>query len=165
MQLYVYVLTNNVNFIAKPIMLNSSKTIIKESKRINSNVMLTCVHYAYPTAEITWNITTESSSVYRLVRENSTGNYILHNNGDLEVYHRYIFEEDHVTAVCTAANKYGAAQTVFHLWNHEKFYQGVLNILTVLYIHMCMHLHAEQLFILYTKVCSCQDLKYVSGYL
>jgi len=65
--------------------------------------------------------------IYHLVRENSTGSYILHNNRNLEVYHVYICKEDHVTAVCTAANNYGAAQTVFHLWNHEKFYQGVLN--------------------------------------
>ena len=89
------------------------------------NVMLTCgVKYSYPTAETTWNIMTESSMTYDVIEENSTGNYILLNNGSLEVYRRYIYEEDHVTVTCLASNKYGSAETVFSIWDDEYFSQG-----------------------------------------
>ena len=81
-----------------------------------SNVMLTCaVQYAYPTAEITWNIMTESSMIYHVLEENSTGNYILYNNGSLEVYRYFIYEEDHVVVMCSASNKFGSAQTEFSI--------------------------------------------------
>ena len=91
----------------------------------NANTMLTCsIHYAYPTAKITWNIMTKSSKVYRQVKNNSTGNYILHNNGSFEVYNRYIYEEDYINVTCSAANKYGTVQSVFNLWDHELFFQG-----------------------------------------
>ena len=90
-----------------------------------SNVMLTCaVQYAYPTAEITWNIMTKSSRMYHVVEENSTGNYILHNNGSLEVYRRFIYEEDHVNVMCSASNKFGSAQTLFSIWDNEYFIEG-----------------------------------------
>ena len=112
------------DFAAKPIMSYSSKTIIKD--RNNINIILTCaVKYSYPTAKLTWNIMTESSSAYNVVEENSTGNYILHNNGSLEVYRRFIYEEDRVTVMCLATNKYGSATTVFHIWDPERFHQGV----------------------------------------
>ena len=108
-------------------MFYSAKTIVKD--RNNINLMLTCaIKYSYPNAKITWNIMTESSNAYGAVQQNSTGNYILHNNGSLEVYHRYIYEEDHITAMCLAVNKYGNAQTVFHLWDPEKFYQGIIYV-------------------------------------
>ena len=109
--------------VAKPIMATNS-TIRKDVK--TDNVMLTCdVKYAYPTANITWNITTESSGVYHMVKENSNnGNYVLLSNGSLEIYHRYVYEENHVTAVCSAANKYGSAQTVFSVWDPDYFSQG-----------------------------------------
>ena len=88
--------------------------------------MLTCaVKYSYPTAVLTWNIMTESSSAYSVVKENSIGNYILHNNGTLEVYHRFVYEEDHVTVRCLATNEYGSATTVFHIWDPKRFYQGM----------------------------------------
>lgn len=88
--------------------------------------MLTCaIKYNYPNAKVTWNIMTEHES-YGTIKENSTGNYILHNNGSLEIYHRFIYEEDHMTAMCTATNKYGSAQTVFHVWDPDRFYQGFL---------------------------------------
>ena len=82
------------------------------------NVMLRCaVNYSYPTALLTWNIMTESSSAYDAVEENSTGNYVLLNNGSLEVYRRFIYEEDHVTVKCLASNKYGSARSVFSIWD------------------------------------------------
>ena len=112
-------------------MLYNTKTIIKGNNinRNSLNIMLTCdVQYAYPIPNITWNIMTESSSDYNVIEENSTGNYILHNNGSLEVYHRFIYEEDHVTLKCLAANKFGFAQSVFHVWDREKFYQGLCYI-------------------------------------
>ena len=121
---YMCVYYNDFYFVAKPIMLHSQKSIIKD--RSNINVMLACdVKYAYPTAKITWNITTESSNIYRAIEENSTGNYILHNNGSLEIYHRFIYEEDHVMVMCLATNKYGSAHSVFHVWDPERFNRGL----------------------------------------
>ena len=104
-------------------MLINFTTIRKDQS--SGNVMLTCgVKYSYPTAEITWNIMTESSMTYDVIEENSTGNYILLNNGSLEVYRQYIYEEDHVTVMCLASNKYGSAETVFSIWDDEHFSQG-----------------------------------------
>ena len=104
-------------------MLINFTTIRKDQS--SGNVMLKCgVKYSYPTAEITWNIMTESSMTYDVIEENSTGNYILLNNGSLEVYRRYIYEEDHVTVTCLASNKYGSAETVFSIWDDEYFSQG-----------------------------------------
>ena len=92
-------------------------TLIRKDQS-TGNVILTCaVNYSYPTAVLTWNIMTESSSVYDVVEENSTGNYVLHNNGSLEVYRRFIYEEDHVTVVCLATNIYGSAKSVFSIWD------------------------------------------------
>ena len=103
-------------------MLYSSRT---ENTELNINIMLTCpVRFAYPIAKVTWSIMTESSSLQHVIEENSTGNYIQHNNGSLEIYRRFIYEEDHVTVLCTAANQYGSAQTVFHVWDPERFHQG-----------------------------------------
>ena len=119
----IYVLiTLILHFTAKPIMLYSTRT---ENTKLSINIMLTCpVQYAYPIAKVTWSIMTESSSLQLVIEKNSTGNYILHNNGSLEIYHRFIYEEDHVTAVCTAANKYGSGQTAFHIWDPDRFKQG-----------------------------------------
>ena len=111
--------------VAKPIMAINFTTIRKDHDQSTNNVMLTCaVQYAYPTAEITWNVMTESSSADHVIEKNSTGNYILLNNGSLEVYHRFIYDEHHVTVTCSAANKYGFAQTVFSIWNNEHFTKG-----------------------------------------
>ena len=109
--------------VAKPIMFTNITTIRKDQS--TGNVMLTCgVKYSYPTAKITWNIMTESSITYDVIEENSTGNYILLHNGSLEVYRRFIYEEDHVTVKCLASNKYGSAETVFSIWDDEYFSQG-----------------------------------------
>ena len=109
------------------------------------NVMLTCaVNYSYPTALLTWNIMTESSSGYDVIEENSTGNYVLLNNGSLEVYRRFIYEEDHVTVMCLATNKYGSAKSVFSIWDDA---QGIAMSFDT---YICMHCYAFlQLNILY----------------
>ena len=110
-------------YVAKPIMANNFTIIRKDQS--TGNVMLTCaVNYSYPTAVLAWNIMTESSSVYDVVEENSTGNYVLLNNGSLEVYRRFIYEEDHVTVMCLATNKYGSAKSVFSIWDNEHFSKG-----------------------------------------
>ena len=99
-------------------------TTIRKDQRMG-DIMLTCaVKYSYPTAVLTWNIMTESSSIYEVVEENSTGNYVVLNNGSLEVYRRFIYEEDHVTVMCLASNKYGSAKSVFSIWDDEQFSQG-----------------------------------------
>ena len=114
-----------VFYVAKPIIVRNVTTIIKDHTD-NTNVMLTCgVQYAYPTPNITWNIMTESCSDYNVIEENSTGNYILYNNGSLEVYHHFVYEESHVTVMCSAANKYGYAQSIFYFWEHEWFSRGM----------------------------------------
>ena len=87
--------------------------------------MLTCdIQYAYPPATISWNIMTESSNIHGVVEGNSTGNYTLHNNRSLEIYHHFIYEEDHVTVICLVSNKYGSGQSVFSIWDDEYFSQG-----------------------------------------
>ena len=114
-----------VSHAAKPIMVINFTTIRIVKDQSTNNVMLTCaVLYAYPTAEITWNIMTESSSTDHMIKRNITGNYILLNNGSLEVYHRFIYDEHHVTVTCSASNKYGTAQTVFSIWDDKYFSQG-----------------------------------------
>lgn len=111
-----------VSHVAKPIMVINITTIRKDQS--TGNVMLTCaVQYSYPTANITWSIMTESG-VYRVVEDNFTGNYILCSNRSFEVYRRYIYEEDQVTIMCSATNKYGSAQSVFNIWDNEYFSQG-----------------------------------------
>ena len=111
--------------VAKPIMvINFNFTTIRKDQS-TGNVMLTCsVKYSYPTAKFTWNIMTESSSVYVAIEKNSSGNYILLNNGSLEIYRRFIYEEDHVTVMCLASNKYGSAKRVFSIWDDKYFSQG-----------------------------------------
>ena len=112
-----------LSHVAKPIMVINFTIIRKD--RSAGNVMLTCaIKYSYPAAVLTWNIMTESSSVYDVVEENSTGNYVLLNNGSLEVYRRFIYEEDHVTVKCLATNKYGSVKSVFSIWDNEHFTQG-----------------------------------------
>ena len=112
-----------LSFVAKPIMVINFTTIRKDQSM--GNVMLTCaVKYSYPTAKLTWNIMTESSSEYNVVEENSTGNYVLLNNGSLEVYRRFIYEEDRVTVMCLATNEYGSGKSMFSIWDDEYFSQG-----------------------------------------
>lgn len=71
---------------------------------------------------------TESSKVYQKLERSSTGNYIMHSNGSIEVYYRFILDSDHLIFMCSAANKYGSAENVFHLWDYEVFNQGLLTI-------------------------------------
>ena len=99
-------------------------TTIRHKDKSNNDMLTCAVQYAYPPAEITWSIMTESSSADHVIEKNSTGNYILLNNGSLEVYHRFIYDEHHVTVTCSAANEYGSAQTVFSIWDDEYFSQG-----------------------------------------
>ena len=109
--------------VAKPMMITESATIRKDQSP--NNVMLTCpVQYGYPTAEITWNMMSKLTSMYLVLEENSTGNYILLNNGSLEVYRRFIYEEDHVNVMCLASNKFGSAQTVYSILDDEHFSQS-----------------------------------------
>ena len=111
---------------AKPLTTGNITTIIKENDRENNNVVLSCgVYYAHPI--ITWNIMTESSSVYHSVAESSTGQYTVHKNGSLEVFHHFILESDHLICMCTctADNIYGSVEQTFHLWDHNIFYQGL----------------------------------------
>ena len=112
-----------LSFVAKPIMVINFTTIHKDQS--TGNVILMCaVKYSHPTATLTWNIMTESSSEYNVVEENSTENYVLLNNGSLEVYRQFIYEEDHVTVMCLATNEYGSNQSVFSIWDDEYFSQG-----------------------------------------
>ena len=74
---------------------------------------------------------TELSSTYHKLEENSTGKYILHNNGNIEVYYRFILESDHLVFMCSAANVYGSAKNAFHLWNHDFFNQGLFAVVSM----------------------------------
>ncbi|XP_065900378.1 neural cell adhesion molecule 1-A-like [Dysidea avara] len=109
---------------SKPLTTGNITTIIKENDRKNNNVVLSCgVYYAHPI--ITWTIMTESSSVYHSVAESSTGQYTVHKNGSLEVFHHFILESDHLICMCTCTgdNIYGSVEQTFHLWDHNIFYQ------------------------------------------
>ncbi|XP_065898899.1 uncharacterized protein [Dysidea avara] len=128
-----------VHVMSKPLISRNTVPILRDYNRENSNVMLSCgVYYAHPSPEITWNMMAKSSRVYQKLEQNSTGKYIMHNNGSIEVYYRFILESDHLIFMCAATNKYGSAENVFHLWDHEVFNQ-------------------EQTLLLYIKVQNCQD--------
>lgn len=91
-------------------------TIILEQRR---NIMLTCdVQYAYPAANIEWNIT--SSSGHFVAQQNTGGNlgYTLYNNGSIEIYHQLILEEGHIVVVCSATNIHGSNKKIFQLRHH-----------------------------------------------
>ena len=107
-----------------PITRNTT-TIIKDCNKDNSNVVLTCGIY-YPSAVVKWNIMMDSSTTHHSVEESSTGKYIVHNNGSLEVHHRYVSDNDHLIFMCSADNMNGSIEQVFHVWDHNAFYQGLL---------------------------------------
>ena len=116
-------------FVAQPILTANITTIINDQNEIK-NAVLTCeVSYAYPVPTITWRFLSETSTDYEKVNNSFSGNYILYRNASLEVYHRFIIDNNHLIFVCTAANKYGSSQRVFHLWNKEMFSKGLLFLL------------------------------------
>jgi len=118
--------------LAKPLIHRCTAPIFKEHNRDNSNEMLNCgVYYACPSPVITWNMMIESSKVYQKLDRNSTGKYIMHSNGSIEVYYRFILESDHLKFMCLAANKYGSSENVFHLWDQQVFNQGLFTIVSI----------------------------------
>ncbi|XP_065898904.1 contactin-5-like isoform X2 [Dysidea avara] len=114
----------NVKVLSKPSPITrNTTTIIKDCNKDNSNVVLTCGIY-YPSAVVKWNIMMDSSTTHHSVEESSTGKYIVHNNGSLEVHHRYVSDNDHLIFMCSADNMNGSIEQVFHVWDHNAFYQG-----------------------------------------
>ena len=69
---------------------------------------------------------TESSNMYQSVAESSTGQYTIHKNGSLEVFHNFILESDHLIFMCSTDNINGSLEQLFHLWDHSVFNQGLL---------------------------------------
>ncbi|XP_065898900.1 immunoglobulin superfamily member 10-like [Dysidea avara] len=114
----------DVKVISKPSPITrNTTTIIKDCKKDNNNVVLTCGIY-YPSAVVKWNIMMDSSTTHHSVEESSTGKYIVHNNGSLEVHHRYVSDNDHLIFMCSADNMNGSIEHVFHVWDHNAFYQA-----------------------------------------
>lgn len=103
-------------------------TVIMEQR---NNLMLTCgVQYAYPSPDITWNITTPLSGYYDMYNPNSSLNYKLHSNGSIEIYHQFLFEEGYITVTCSATNIYGNNKNTFYLWDHGRFTGNITNTCT-----------------------------------
>ena len=92
----------------------------------SENIMLTCsVQYAYPTPNIIWNITTPFDTMH--YNSNSKSNYRIYTNGSIEIYHRFLSEEEHIIASCSATNVHGSSKTDFHLWECRVFTKGMLH--------------------------------------
>ena len=117
----------NLCIIAKP-MMNAERQVIMigNDGDQSENIMLTCgVQYAYPTPKIIWNITTPFNAMY--YNSNNNSNYRIYTNGSIEIYHRFLFEEQHIIASCSAINVHGSSKTDFHLWERRVLTKGILH--------------------------------------
>ena len=124
--MYMTKQSTNLCIIAKP-MLNLEYQVITigNDRDQSDNIMLTCgVQYAYPTPNIIWNITTPFNAMHQ--KSNSNSNYRIHTNGSIEIYHRFLSEEEHIIASCSATNTHGSSKTEFHLWKHSVFIKSAL---------------------------------------
>ena len=122
------------------------------------NIMLTCgIQYAYPTPKIEWSVKTPSSVLLDMQQNSSTNtNYFMHSNRSFEIYHRFLFEVEHVIALCTATNIHGSNKTVFHLWEHKSFTKGMHSNFRIILLSL---LCTEQQFTLYIKnITNCYQL-------
>lgn len=66
---------------------------------------------------------TSLSDQFVVLHENTT-DYELHNNGNVEIYRRFLFEEGYVAVICSASNIYGSAVKKFNLWEKKAFEKG-----------------------------------------
>ena len=125
--MYMTKLLTNLCIIAKAMMNAELQVItIGTNGDQSDNIMLTCgVQYAYPAPNIIWNITTPFNSVHQ--NSNSNSNYRIHTNGSIEIYHRFLTEEQHIIASCSATNVHGSSKTDFHLCEHRVFTKGMLH--------------------------------------
>ena len=125
--MYMTKQSTNLCIIAKPMMNVEHQVItIGNDGDQSDNIMLTCgVQYAYPTPNIIWNITTPFNAMHQ--KSNSNSNYRIHTNGSIEIYHRFLSEEEHIIASCLATNVHGSSKTDFHLWERRVFTKGMLH--------------------------------------
>ena len=90
----------------------------------SENIMLNCdIQFAHPTPNITWSISTDFSAMHH--NSNSNSNYRIYSNGSIEIYHRFLSEQEHIIALCSATNVHGSSKTEFHLWEHSVFTKGM----------------------------------------
>ena len=124
--MYMTKQSTNLCIIAKPMMNVEHQVImIGNDGDQSDNIMLTCdVQYAYPTPNIIWNITTLFNTMHQ--KSNSNSNYRIYTNGSIEIYHRFVSEEEHIITSCSATNTHGSSTTEFHLWKHSVFIKGAL---------------------------------------
>jgi len=97
----------------------------------------------------------DSSAMHQTVEESSAGKYIVHDNGSLEVHHRYISDNDHLMFMCLTENQDGSFEHVFHVWNHTAFYQGLFFMqktcqVCCLYAYHVSEEHCDQRFFLFS---------------
>jgi len=94
----------------------------------DGDIILLCeVDYAFPSPDISWSIMTDLSEGFTVIHENTTGSsdYELHSDGSIEVYYRFLFEEEYIVVMCSAFNLYGSAVKKFELWEKMAFEKGI----------------------------------------
>jgi len=116
---------SHVLIIALPIILMKLKTVVRDQD--DNNVILLCdVDYAYPPPNISWSIMTDLSDGFIVLHENTSGSsdYEIHSDGSIELYRRFLYEEEYVVVMCSAFNLYGSASKKFVLWEKTAFEKG-----------------------------------------
>ena len=109
-------------------MATKSVALTLEQGSNTSTVLTCCVQYANPLPSIEWYVFTALSNGYTLIQENSS-DYKLHSNGNIEIFHRSLFEIGYLTVMCSANNSYGSGQSRFQMWGYETFLKSKLNYL------------------------------------
>lgn len=125
----------------------------------SNDIVLTCnVQYAYPLPTIEWYIMTSLSDDYTLMQNSST-NYVLYNNGSIELLHRFLFEMGHIKVKCLATNIYGSNNSNFDLWEYEIFMRSKFSYVHHNYVIKTL---IEQEFKVYIdNITNCEDLNKV----
>ena len=112
--------------VARPIMATESVTITLEQRSNTSTVLTCCVQYANPLPTIKWYIFTALSNKYTLIQENSS-DFKFHSNGNVEIFHKFLFDIGYLTVTCLATNAYGSGQSKFQMWGYDTFLKSKFN--------------------------------------
>ena len=112
--------------VARPIMATESVTITLEQRSNTSTVLTCCVQYANPLSTIKWYIFTALSNKYTLIQENSS-DFKFHSNGNVEIFHKFLFDIGYLTVTCLATNAYGSGQSKFQMWGYDTFLKSKFN--------------------------------------
>ena len=114
--------------VARPIMATKSIAITLEQRSNTSTVLTCCVQYANPHPSIEWYMFTALSNEPTPIQENSS-EYKFHSNGNVEIFHKFLFDIGYLTVTCLATNAYGSGQSKFQMWGYDTFLKGKFNYL------------------------------------